>query len=830
MQQARKDLLRKDEKISCEVCVNKMREIMFFLQKLNVKFEYKIHSYAGRILALILMCLILSFFGGCARNTEFKTLPSTTLEQAQNMVFSHYLDKGATIEAFDAQAIPALKAGLAKYWYPLFQATVVIAVDRDRTDAKVNSWSDLRSIHEKVGFNNAHIHGELMMAAMAYGLEGDGFTLNQAAYLWSLLQAENRLERNPFEAPVVVCYDYQAAAQIKNGRNLEVIVPLEGTLTYEKGLLSNTEFAFMADIDLLLSEGFRLMDGRCDNVLYPDAAAYKNAAKIMDYEHIDAILKEAAIVLRRDVLYTRLVTSADEPGYQFFVLIYCIIVVVWTASVMQRAMQKGVRRAALLSGILLLGWITARLINYQLSIASDLSRYLWYSYYLFQLMLPIALVWMAWVSDKPDDIRLPKWLLTLAVINVALIAMVMKNDLHNLVFRLDLSNPNWSSAYDYGVGFYFVMAGCFTPVAAGIVIMLVKAWQNPRRKGFVFPLSFVALLTLYTAGYIARVPVVWESDAVMVTGLFALLFFEAAIQTGMIPVNSKYASLFTHSPLSMQIIDKYGNAALISEHALHDKDMYASAINQQSLWQYDENTLLFSDNITGGRVLWKEDITSLNCLHKQIEESVRKIQAANTLLVEEEKVKRAVEEENARKQLLEQLEAEITRNTDKLSTMLEQLKPDASQHREAGRIALLLCYIKRRCNLFFRERETFDLPHEELTAYIDELAGIAGYSDVRIIASSDLSSQLSSRHTTVFYDFFYSVADWASSNNCTHLLAHMGQENKNITMRILLSEDARSFQMEKDLYAAIASEGGAYSVKDLDDAFGISLSFPGGED
>ena len=118
---------------------------------------------------------------------------------------------------------------------------------------------------------------------------------------------------------------------------------------------------------MLLSEGFRLPDGRCDNTLYPMEAAYENAARVKNYARISAIFQEATQILRQNVYYTRSLTSADEPVYQLIVLIYVIILVVWTASVMQRAMQKKVRFAALVTGILLLGWITVRLINYQLS-------------------------------------------------------------------------------------------------------------------------------------------------------------------------------------------------------------------------------------------------------------------------------------------------------------------------------------------------------------------------------------------------------------------------------------------------------------------------------
>jgi len=73
---------------------------------------------------------------------------------------------------------------------------------------------------------------------------------------------------------------------IKSGRNMEVIIPIEGTFTYEKGLLSKNPLAFTGDIEgLLLDAGFRLPDGRCDASLYPQAAAYENAVRVTDYSH-----------------------------------------------------------------------------------------------------------------------------------------------------------------------------------------------------------------------------------------------------------------------------------------------------------------------------------------------------------------------------------------------------------------------------------------------------------------------------------------------------------------------------------------------------------------
>jgi len=56
-------------------------------------------------------------------------------------------------------------------------------------------------------------------------------------------------------------------------------------------------------------------------------------------------------------------------------------------------------------------------------------------------------------------------------------------------------------------------------------------------------------------------------------------------------------------------------------------------------------------------------------------------------------------------------------------------------------------------------------------------------------------------------------------------------KNGSISMRLLPFADARTFVPDTELSSAITVEGGAITLTDYDDAFGISLSFPeGGEE
>ena len=808
-----------------------------------------------RIASFASLCLILFPLAGCAVNLDpsdekivycindqysvyskvvSQILPDYAVERDGNNAFGH-LEKGAVTEAFATQAFAAIETGLAKYWYPQYLATVIIAVDRDLTDVQINSWSDLPGSGEKAGHIMApHLNNEMTLSAMSYGLEGEAFSLKTAGKILGALNKEKRYGRNDYEAPILICYDYYAAEMIKDGRNLEIIVPSEGTFTYEKGLLSNTELVFAGDVDsTLLSAGFRLLDGRCDNTLYPGTQAYENAAAISDYAYLNTVALDATLVFRRSIMGTHMYTSVDGREHMYFVLIFLIILVIWVAWLMNRLANKNMRKTVLWAGILMLGWMLIRLISYQLNVSTDLRRYIGYTYYLFQLSLPITFFWLAHIIGKPDEkTPIPLWIKVFAAYMFALIALVYTNDLHSWVYIYDFSNPNWGNEYGYGFVYNLLTISWVISLVAVFILLLIKSKGYIRKTGIVFPLLLMVLVAAYQYGYQNNIPIARESDKTMVICVFILLFAESLIQTGMIPVNTKYRSLFTHSPLGMRIMGSAYDPVLSSALAVQaDCKTITSAVESYPLPSHlGDNMLLFAAPITGGYALWQEDISDLNRLQKEIEDSVSKLKAANSMLVQEEKIKRTAQEENDKTQLLAQLETEISEYTIKLATMIEQLEYAVDKPKATARIALLLCYVKRRCNLFFREREVDILPADELTVYLDELAEIAGYSDVRIIITNELKTPVSVRRVTLFYDLFYSVIYWASWLDNPNILAHIGVENENVALRLLPSDDARLYQMGRALEKAVNQAGGIFSVKDLDDAAGLSLSFTeGGE-
>ena len=150
----------------------------------------------------------------------------------------------------------------------------------------------------------------------------------------------------------------------------------------------------------------------------------------------------------------------------------------------------------------------------------------------------------------------------------------------------------------------------------------------------------------------------------------------------------------------------------------------------------------------------------------------------------ESKYRLAAAEENVR--LMELLNAEMERHLERMNDMIDGLERSNNKQRDIARITLLMCYIKRRCSLFFKEQEGGDMPAEELAVYIDELSEFASYADIRISTVCTAKGSLSPRCGSVMYDFFYSVLDSCAGEENT-LLERLADTDGMTEMKLLPS-------------------------------------------
>ena len=139
-----------------------------------------------RWLPILLLCLLLA---GCSVETseghlvpvaegsrEYSSaldpfLPGYTLSRGRGHPLRGIVPGQPPVACFDVQAVPAMARGVGRYWYPHVSATVVLAVDRTRTDAVVTGWNSLRENRVPVGMSSTSIvRNMLVLGALSYGL------------------------------------------------------------------------------------------------------------------------------------------------------------------------------------------------------------------------------------------------------------------------------------------------------------------------------------------------------------------------------------------------------------------------------------------------------------------------------------------------------------------------------------------------------------------------------------------------------------------------------------------------------------------------------------
>ena len=411
---------------------------------------------------LILLCLLLT---GCSAEASggqlisaaegsgaysealLPFLPGYALRDGEDTLYAE-VSRGNAVACFDVQAIPAMDRGVGRYWYPHVSATVVLAVDRTRTDAVITGWNSLRESRVPVGMSSfSVVRNMLAIGAMSYGLNPKEPTKGDALDFLEQLCQNGGFELDGSDAPILICLDWEAAAWNRNGGNYEIIVPAEGTLSCRMGLLSDVPLTLEPGLDeTLLSAGLPLVDGERP-ADFPDDYRPARTLSEEDYGWFLELTRDSSRDLRRQVLHTRRYTTADLREHILSALFLAAAILLWKGTVSHRMIRRDVRRVVGVMGWLMVGWLLLRLFKYQLTADGLLCRMCWYGYYIFQLALPVTLLYLAVILDHPEGEKKPLRPLWPPLACYALsVLLVLTNDLHQLVFRFDPTG-DWASDY-----------------------------------------------------------------------------------------------------------------------------------------------------------------------------------------------------------------------------------------------------------------------------------------------------------------------------------------------------------------------------------------------
>lgn len=162
-------------------------------------------------------------------------------------------------------------------------------------------------------------------------------------------------------------------------------------------------------------------------------------------------------------------------------LLYLSLFAGWGISLYNRTVHPQVRRLLLNVDLLMLFWILVRTLRFQLNTPPEIDRMLWYLYYAPMLGMPVLCVQLVLTVDRSERYRLSAWARMLWLPSAVLLELVLTNDLHQQVFRLQ---QPWNEKYHYGWLFGLVVGWIVICILLAFGIIAHKS-RNPRNlRGF----------------------------------------------------------------------------------------------------------------------------------------------------------------------------------------------------------------------------------------------------------------------------------------------------------------------------------------------------------
>ena len=442
--------------------------------------------------------------------------------------------------------------------------------------------------------------------------------------------------------------------------------------------------------------------------------------------------------------------------------IYVFLFSVWCYSLWLRIVQTQVRRYLLAISVLMVLWILLRSIKFSIE-NTDAERRLWYFYYFPMLFIPMLSVFVSRSLGKGEDFRLPRWTKLLYVPTLLLLLLVLTNDLHQQVFSFP-SGVLSDRAYRYEGG-YFLVLGWEALCAGFAFLSMVKNCRIPRSRRIRWlPLVPFALSLAYVYAYVQKIHWVWvlAGDMTVAQCLIFASILECCIQCGLIQSNLGYDELFEATSLPVQITDRAFRSQYVSvamQGALPQSELRQM---QQDAVHLGSDTLLKRHRLRRGWVFWKEDISALHQIRKELELTRDELRDTGDVLAAEN-AQRArwlkLTEEN---RLYDMMEAQTARQIAMLRDLLSELQktedPDRARHL-LGQVIIIGTYIKRRSNLIFVGVQRGAISAQELRLCLNESSeNISVYgADCKAIVKGE--DQLTVEQATQVYDLFEAVVE-----------------------------------------------------------------------
>ena len=453
----------------------------------------------------------------------------------------------------------------------------------------------------------------------------------------------------------------------------------------------------------------------------------------------------------------------------------------WYISLQNRIVHKQIKQ--LLSGVavMMVLWVLVRTVKWEFVVSYEepLVRYLWYAFYVPMILIPLLGVYIVHLMGKHEGYKLPKSFYLLLIPASVLITVIFTNDYHRLVFDFPNGIKYFNEDYTYNFMF-FVVCAWFIILGLYFVLMLLKKSRVPGSKAFKsLPLIIMIASIVFWIAYALGVI---ESDLTTVDCIMITLLLESAIQVGLIPSNSNYDEIFNSTTVPVVIVDEEYvpcySSETVSEIA---PDVMKQAENETvSLG----NTLLHSKKISAGRVIWQDDITVLNELKEQLQDTILQLDEENDMLQAEIEVKENRTKLDEKNRLYDRIAQEVEPQLLKVTELLKEIDKNSETTPELlSRVCVIGSYIKRRGNLLLLAEENPQIDARELEYCIRESLDNLHLGGVFTSFESECNGTLNAECIVAVYDFYETLAE-KLMNNITAMLVRLNCNEGSVKMNV----------------------------------------------
>ncbi len=463
-------------------------------------------------------------------------------------------------------------------------------------------------------------------------------------------------------------------------------------------------------------------------------------------------------------------------------LIHISLIVSWCASLYRRILNKQVRYYMIANGLLMAFWLMAKAIKYEFisSRMYFLGRYIWYSYYIPMILIPLLGVFIIDHIGKPEDYRIPKKMYYLFVPAGLILVGIFTNDLHQLAFSFPEGIEWFDSIYKYGV-IYFAAMAWFVLGGIYFVVMLLKKSRVPGSKAMqklplIIMLGAVVFWTLYC------LEIFRGCDLTVVDCLIVSLLLESAIQSGLIPSNTNYDEIFRSSTVAAQIVDEAYQPRIMSAVAvpLTVEQMKQAETDTVNLG----NTLLHSKPITAGHVLWQDDVTQINELMERLRDTREQLNQNNHLLQAELELKENQAKADEKNRLYDRISKEVAPQLVKVEEILKRIEREPEQAEKLmAKVCVIGSYIKRRGNLLLLWEENRRIDARELEYCIRESLDNLRLAKVYTSFECECAGELLPTHIIAVYDLYETLVE-SLLDNVTAMMIRLHCKEGRISIKL----------------------------------------------